>query len=107
MDDKIRRIMYGGLEDDLETDTVSNEQTKENMIEVRASRDSVIVLIEGKKHQIPSWKAFESLQKENNSLRKEQRKLLIEAKQLRLVVGKLTREVNEIGDELKRKMDAP
>jgi len=98
---EIRRKMYNEYKE-----KKKEEPTEESSI-VRSTQDAVLIESHGQRQFLPSMSAFSKLTHDHETLKSNHNKAVKELNVLREAVRNLIRAVNEMDDELKRKIDLP
>lgn len=96
----IKRIMYG--EKIKPTNSKKTEDTK-----LTVSRDIILIESNGQKQSVPSMIAFTKLLHDYETLRNSHNKAAKELNVLRESIKILITTVNQMDDELKKKIDRP
>jgi len=99
---EVRRKMYNEYNDKKKED----QETKESMI-IRSTQDTVLIESHGQRQFVPNMSAFSKLTNDHETLKSNHNKAMKELNILKEAVKNLIRAVNEMDDELKRKIDLP
>jgi len=99
---EVRRKMYSEYQDKKKEDKLTAEGTI-----VRSTQDTVLIESQGQKQFVPNMAVFTKLTNEHEKLKSDHNKAVKEINVLNEAVKNLIRAVNEMDDELKRKIDLP
>ncbi len=99
---EVRRKMYSEYQDKKKEDKL----TEESVI-VRSTQDTVLIESQGQRQFVPNMAVFAKLTNEHEKLKSDHNKAVKEINVLSEAVKHLIRAVNEMDDELKRKIDLP
>ncbi len=99
---EVRRKMYSEYQDKKKEDKLAEESTI-----VRSTQDTVLIESQGQRQFIPNMSAFTKLTNEHEKLKSDHNTAVKKINVLTEAVKNLIRAVNEMDDELKRKIDLP
>jgi len=95
---EVRRKMYAEWKE-------KNDIKEATGIKITAAQDTILLESKNNKDYVPTMSAFNRLSEEHKKLHTNYTKTLAEMKVLRSTIDKLIVAVNEMDDELKRKVD--
>jgi len=101
----LKRVMYERTKNRKKIYDKKNEKIKISDMNIITSKDEVIVDYDGKKYIVPSIFAFKKLSEEYKLLKNNYTKTAREVNVLRETIKILIRNINELDNELKRKID--
>ncbi len=93
-------IMYSGGKNKKKT------KTKET-IDIRTGFDTVIILQEGTRHQVPSMNAYQKLVREHEKSKMDLQRALTDIKKLTEVIRKIDAGLTIVEEDLNNKVDKP
>ena len=97
---EVRKKMYDAYKEK------KKESTDESTI-VRSAQDTVLIESRGQRQYIPTMSAFSKLTTEHETLKANHNRAVKELNVLKESIKSLIRAVNDMDDELKRKIDLP
>ena len=95
-----RAIMYSGKTDKKKT------KTKET-VDIKTGFDTVIILQEGMRYQVPSMNAYQKLVREHEKSKSDLQRALTDIKKLTEVIKKLDAGLTIVEESLTNKVDKP
>lgn len=95
----VRKVMYG------QTKKIGKKPNTNEVTNLKASRDVILIESGGVKQFVPSMLAFKKLLEDYDVLKNEHHRAIKELKTLREAMTVMIRSVNDIDEELKKKVD--
>lgn len=95
----VRKVMYE------QGKKLGRKPNTSEMINLKVSRDVILIEAKGVKQYVPSMVAFTKMLQDYEVLKNEHRTAIKELKTLREAVTTIIRSVNDIDDELQKKVD--
>lgn len=85
----------------------SDKADQNKKLNIQEATDIVLIEVEGKKHQFPSWNAYNKLLRDHENLKSEMQKMFTEMRTLREALRAVGRNVDYVEGELRNKIDKP
>jgi len=95
-----RAIMYSDKTDKKKTN-------RKETVDIKTGFDTVIILQEGIRHQVPSMNAYQKLVREHEKSKNDLQKALTDIKKLTEVIKRLDAGLTTIEESLNNKVDKP